>query len=92
MPKTVNRLENKNDLSHLKIYIQPSKLQPSVQFPYFYYKCSLVSDITCSKLTDTAITLPLGTYVMYCFVHVTMLVALLAAHTRHVKDQEYFIT
>ena len=92
MPKTVNRLENKNDLSHSMDYVQPSKLQPRVKFPYFYYRCSLVSDITCSKLTDTAITLPLGMYVMCCFVHVTMLVALVATHTRHVKDQEYFIT
>ena len=49
---------------------------------------SLVSDITCNIVADIAITLPLGMYVMYCIVYVTMLVALLATH---IKDQDCFL-
>ena len=29
-------------------------------------------------------------YVMYCFMYVTMIVALLDAHTQHLKDHGYF--
>ena len=58
-----------------------------INFPTFVK--ILISDKTCAKGAKKAITMPLDTYIERCFVHVTNIIAFLAAQTTHVWEWDY---